>query len=123
MSKTVLIVDDFESLRYVTKLPFESSGFHVITAADGQEALHKLQSTSNPVDLVVTDYHMPNMNGIELIKAIRGDVKYKYTPVIMLTTEMQDEVKKTAKKAGVTAWVNKPYKLEDFMSIVNRVLK
>jgi two-component system chemotaxis response regulator CheY len=98
----------------------KEEGFEVVEAKDGQDALSKLNS---PVDMIVTDLNMPNMDGIELIKNVRAKSDMKFIPIIMLTTESQAEKKTEGKKAGATGWIVKPFKPEQLMSVVKKVLK
>ena len=86
MSKTIMTVDDSASVRQMVSLTLKDAGYAVIEACDGKDALAKL---SGPVDMIVTDLNMPNMNGIELIRAVRATPQYKFTPIVMLTTESQ----------------------------------
>lgn len=121
MSQTILIVDDFANTRYATRLVLERQGYTVFEAGDGQEALSVLDG--KPVDLVITDYNMPQMNGVELIYEIRKISTYKYIPILLLSTETDEEKKQAAKEAGITGWIHKPFTFDRFLAIVKKALK
>lgn len=120
MSKVVLSVDDSASIRQMVKLTLSGAGYEVIQAADGVEGLAKARST--PVDLVVTDLNMPNMNGLTLIRELRKLPSCKGVPILFLTTESDDGLKKEAKAAGATGWITKPFQQEQLVTVVRRVL-
>ena len=104
----VLIVDDFVTMRRIVRTIFESIGFHKIEEAeDGKRALEKLQS--NSFGLVVSDWNMPNMMGIDLLRAVRADPKLANLPFLMVTAESQKENVMEAVKAGVSNYVIKPF--------------
>jgi len=120
MSKKIMTVDDSASVRQMVAFTLKEEGFEVVEAKDGRDALSKLNS---PVDMIVTDLNMPNMDGIELIKNVRAKPDMKFIPIVMLTTESQAEKKTEGKKAGATGWIVKPFKPEQLMSVVKKVLK
>lgn len=120
MSKSILTVDDSTSIRQLVRFTLEQSGYHVIEASDGQEALGELKQ--NAVDLVLTDLNMPNVDGIELIRQIRADSGLKFLPIVMLTTESQEKKKQEGKAAGATAWIVKPFKPEQLVAVVKKIL-
>jgi two-component system chemotaxis response regulator CheY len=97
MSKTILIVDDSDSLRQVVNIALSGAGYNVIEACDGRDALSKLNGSK--VHLIVSDVNMPNMNGIEFVKQAKQLPQYKFTPVIMLTTENQQSMMEEGKKS------------------------
>ena len=99
MGKTVLVVDDSVSMRQMVSFTLSGAGFEVVEAGDGKEAVAKLNGGAKP-NLVITDLNMPNMDGISLIKEIRGMAAHKFTPVLMLTTESADDKKKEGQSAG-----------------------
>ena len=107
MSKTVLIVDDSTSMRQMVSFTMQELGFEVLEGEDGQDALGKV--TGQKLDLVITDLNMPNMDGMTLIRNLRAQESYKFTPILMLTTESQVEKKKEGKEAGATGWIVKPF--------------
>jgi len=121
MKKTVLIVDDFENTRWVIEFTIKSLGVEILTAANGLEALEFFDGRN--IDLLITDYNMPKMDGVELIRNMRNIQKYTFIPAIMLTTERNIEKMKKAEEVKVTAWIQKPYKQEDFLKVVSKILK
>src|SRR5690606_38534455 len=120
MSKTILIVDDSASVRQVVAMTLRGEGYDVIEAQDGQDALSKL--TGQRVHLIVSDVNMPVMNGIELLKAVKAHATYKFTPVIMLTTESSDSMKEEGRAAGAKAWMVKPFKPEQILAAVAKLV-
>lgn len=119
MSKTVLSVDDSKTMRDMIAFTLKSKGYTVLEAEDGAQGLSVAQE--NSVDLVVTDLNMPNMNGFEMIRALRADPKYSSTPILMLTTEGDVSKKMEGKEAGATGWVVKPFQPEKLTEIVQKV--
>ncbi|MDO9003069.1 MAG: response regulator [Aquabacterium sp.] len=120
MAKTILIVDDSSSLRVVVSIALKSAGYDVIEACDGKDALTKL--TGQKIHMIISDVNMPNMDGISLVKAIKQLAAYKFTPIIMLTTESQDEKKKQGQEAGAKAWVLKPFKPDQLLGVVQKLV-
>jgi two-component system chemotaxis response regulator CheY len=120
MSKTILIVDDSDSLRQVVNIALSGAGYNVIEACDGRDALSKLNGSK--VHLIVSDVNMPNMNGIEFVKQAKQLPQYKFTPVIMLTTENQQSMMEEGKKAGAKAWMVKPFKPAQMLQAVSKLL-
>ena len=116
--KTILIVDDSKSMRQMIEMSLKSAGFKTITAEDGADGLSKFNS--NPIDLVITDVNMPNMNCIELTIKIRAI--NKSVPILVLTTESADETKQKGKTAGATGWIVKPFTPEKLIATINRVI-
>ena len=110
MAKTVMIVDDSASLRQVVGIALRGAGYEVIEGCDGKDALAKL--TGQKVHLVISDVNMPNMDGITFVKNLKQMPAYKFTPVIMLTTESQEGKKQEGQAAGAKAWVVKPFQPE-----------
>ena len=103
MGKTVLIVDDSASLRQVVNLTLQSAGYDVIEACDGKDALIKLDGKK--VHLIISDVNMPNMDGISLVREVKKHPTYKFTPIIMLTTESGENRKQEGQAAGAKAWM------------------
>lgn len=120
MAKKALTVDDSKTMREMVSFTLKGAGFDVIEAEDGKHALSVLGGA--PVDVVVTDLNMPNMNGIELIRELRANATYKYTPILMLTTEADDTKKTEGKAAGATGWIVKPFNPEKLVKVVEKVL-
>ncbi|MBO8143673.1 MAG: response regulator [Thermodesulfobacterium sp.] len=121
MGKKILIVDDAASMRGLVAMTLKKSGYEVVEASDGKDALTKLSSVGK-VDLIITDLNMPNMDGIELIKTLKADMKYRFIPVIMLTTESQEAKKEEGRKAGAKAWIVKPFKPDVLVSVVKKII-
>lgn len=119
-AKTVMAVDDSASVRQMVQFTLQDAGYAVVTATDGADALTKLKS--NQVNMVLTDLNMPNLDGIGLIKAVRALPECKFIPIIMLTTESQGSRKDEAKAAGATGWIVKPFKPEQLIGVIKRVL-
>ncbi|WP_433046890.1 response regulator [Dactylosporangium sp. CS-033363] len=120
MSKTVLIVDDSASVRQVVAIALKGAGYEVIDAVDGQDALRKLGGKR--VHLVISDVNMPNMDGITLVGEIRKQPEHRFTPIIMLTTESQEEKKRQAQAAGAKAWVTKPFQPAQMLAAVSKLI-
>lgn len=120
MTKTILSVDDSASMRQMVRLTLTGAGYEVVEAADGTDALKKAQSAA--IHMVVTDLNMPVMDGLALIRELRKLPAYRGVPIVFLTTESDDEKKKEAKAAGATGWITKPFKQEQLLSVVKKVL-
>lgn len=121
MEKRVLIVDDSESIREAVSFTLESAAYEVERAIDGLDALDKL--TKSSFQLVITDLHMPNLDGIGLIKEIRAQEQFKFLPILFLTTESQGTKKEEARTAGATGWVVKPFVPEKLVSVVQKLIR
>lgn len=117
---TILTVDDTASMRQMISFTLNSVGYEVIQASDGAEAYKLAQERA--VDLVICDLNMPNMDGISLVQSLRGLDKYKFTPILMLTTESQQDRREQGKKAGATGWIVKPFNPEQLVNVVRKVL-
>jgi len=117
---TILTVDDTASMRQMISFTLNSVGHDVIQASDGKEALALLQGKK--VDLVIADVNMPNMDGITLVKSLRALADFKFTPILMLTTESQESKRQQGKVAGATGWIVKPFNPEQLLTIVKKVL-
>lgn len=117
---TILAVDDSASMRQMVSFTLKSAGFNVIEAADGQEAFDRAQTCD--VDLVLSDVNMPVMDGIELVKNLRALPSYKFTPILMLTTESGGNKKKEGKNSGATGWLVKPFNPEQLLATIRKVL-
>jgi len=121
MSKTIMTVDDSKSVRQMVSFTLQQAGFQVMEAEDGADALRKLND--GKVNMVITDLNMPNMNGIELTRALRADANHKFVPIILLTTESQDAKKQEGRAAGATGWIVKPFNPEQLLAVVNKVMR
>jgi len=120
MGKRILIVDDSASIRQVVTIALEGAGYEVIAAQDGRDALDKLDG--GKIHLVISDVNMPNMDGISFVKAFRELPAYKFTPVIMLTTESEESKKAEGKAAGAKAWVVKPFQPPTMLAAVAKLI-
>ncbi|MCF6345162.1 MAG: response regulator [Thiomicrorhabdus sp.] len=116
----ILAVDDSKSMRQMVSMSLKSAGHDVTEAEDGAVALAIAQKEQ--FDLVVTDINMPNMNGIELVTALRAMPNYKFTPLLCLTTESSGDMKAKGKAAGATGWIVKPFSPEKLLSVISRVV-
>lgn len=119
MTKKILAVDDSKTMREMVTFTLKGAGYDVLEAEDGKAALSVLDGSK--VDAVITDLNMPNMNGFELIRALRSNPNYKFTPILMLTTEGDDAKKKEGKEAGATGWIVKPFNPQKLVEVVNKV--
>lgn len=120
MAKSILIVDDSASLRQVVAIALKGAGYEVIEAGDGQEAIDRLDGRK--VHLIISDVNMPRMDGISMVKQIKQMPSYKFVPVIMLTTESQEAKKTEGKDAGVKAWMVKPFKPDQMLNAVSKLV-
>jgi two-component system chemotaxis response regulator CheY len=119
MKKTILIVDDSSSLRQVVSLALTRAGYDVLEGSDGEDALTKLDGRK--VHLIVSDVNMPRMDGISFLKQVKAHPSYKFTPVIMLTTEAGDTKKQAGREAGAKAWVVKPFNPPVLLDAVSKL--
>ncbi|MCX8069211.1 MAG: response regulator [Thermodesulfovibrionales bacterium] len=120
MPKTIMIIDDSATLRQVVAVTLKKAGYEVLEATDGKDALNKL--TGQKVNLIICDVNMPNMDGITFLKEIKNKPNYKFTPVIMLTTESQEAKKQEGRAAGAKAWVVKPFKPEQMLAAIEKLV-
>lgn len=121
MGKTALVVDDSATMRQMVTFTLTNAGFSVIEAEHGKDAVAKV-SRGPRVDLVVTDLNMPEMDGIALIKELRKMATFKFTPILMLTTESAVEKKQAGKEAGATGWIVKPFNPEVMLKVIAKVM-
>lgn len=119
MGKKALTVDDSKTMRDMVTYTLKNVGFEVIEAADGQQALNVLNGQK--VDVIITDLNMPVMDGLTLIRQLRAKPEYKFTPILMLTTESDETKKNEGKSAGATGWIVKPFNPEKLVQVVQRV--
>lgn len=119
MSKIALTVDDSKTIREMVAFTLKNNGFEVLEAEDGKQALSVL--ADKDVNVIITDLNMPNMDGFELMRQLRANPKYKFTPILMLTTESDDAKKAIGKEAGATGWIVKPFNPEKLVQVVNKV--
>ena len=119
MAKKILAVDDSKTMREMVSFTLKNAGYDVVEAEDGQAALLVLNGAK--VDAVITDLNMPNMNGFGLIRAMRANPSYKYTPILMLTTEGDSAKKDEGKAAGATGCLVKPFNPAKLVEVVQKV--
>jgi len=123
MAKTILVVDDSASLRRVVNLALTAAGYDVIEAGDGVEGLKKLaELAGKKVHLIISDVNMPRMDGIEFVTELKKQGAFKFTPVIMLTTEGDDEIKMAGRTAGAKAWIIKPFNPDQMLNAVSKLI-
>jgi len=117
---TILAVDDSASMRQMVSFTLKGAGYEVVEASDGKDGLEKAKAQQ--FDLVISDVNMPIMDGISLIKELRALTEYKFTPLLMLTTESGDDKKVQGKSAGATGWIVKPFNPDQLLATINKVL-
>jgi two-component system, chemotaxis family, chemotaxis protein CheY len=120
MPKTVLVVDDSPTMRQMVSFTLREAEYDVVEAQNGQDALQKMQG--HTLSLIVTDLNMPELDGIGLIRAVRGQPQTKFVPVLMLTTESQPDKKLAGKAAGATGWIVKPFDPARFLAVISKIL-
>jgi two-component system chemotaxis response regulator CheY len=116
----VMAADDSASMRQMVGFTLRNAGYEVVEAVDGKDALAKLAQI--PIEMLITDLNMPNMDGIELIRQVRAMPCYKYLPIIMLTTESQEQKKQAGKAAGASGWIVKPFRCEQLVLVTKKFL-
>lgn len=120
MVRTIMTVDDSASVRQMVVFTLRQGGYDVIEAVDGRDGLSKLRGVR--CDMLITDLNMPMMDGISLIREVRSDPAYRTLPIVMLTTESQEERKQEGRAAGATGWIVKPFKPDQLLAVIKRVL-
>ncbi len=121
MSKTALIVDDSTTMRRMVGLTLRDAGFEVVEGANGREGLSQLDAWG--VDIIVTDVHMPVMDGLAMVQAVRERAKHRFTPILILTTESGDDMKRRGREAGASGWIVKPFNPQQLREVVYRLLR
>ena len=121
MCKRVIVVEDFKTSRQIIKKTLEGLGHKVDEAVDGREATKFFNG--DKIDLVITDYNMPNMDGGALVEYIRSKEAYKYIPIFMLSTETNSSKQERAREAKITAWIKKPFEVTEFKNLITKVLE
>jgi two-component system chemotaxis response regulator CheY len=121
MGKKILAVDDSLTIRRLIRMTLTRAGYEVVEAEDGAKALQK--AATEAFDLVLSDINMPEMNGIEMLRGLRKLEQYKFTPVVLVTTESQPEKKAEGKAAGATGWIVKPFEPDQLLAVVTKVLR
>jgi CheY-like chemotaxis protein len=120
MQKTILVVDDFTSIRNFVCSTLQRKGYSTLGASNGTEAYKILTERAADVNLVLTDYNMPDCTGFDLLKRIKENPLTANVPVIFLTTELSYQKMESAQKAGLFAWIKKPYRSEDFFEKIEK---
>jgi two-component system chemotaxis response regulator CheY len=120
VSKTAIVVDDSVTMREMVSYTLKEAGFEPLEGVHGQQALEHLDGRH--VDIIITDLNMPVMDGITFIKEVRAKEAYKFTPILMLTTESQPEMKMKGKEAGATGWLVKPFNPEMLLQVIKKVI-
>jgi two-component system chemotaxis response regulator CheY len=120
MAKTILVVDDSASIRQVVGIALKGAGYDVIEASDGRDALSKM--TGQKIHLIISDVNMPNMDGITFLKEVKASASYKFTPVIMLTTEAGQDKMQEGRAAGAKAWLVKPFQPPQMLDAVAKLV-
>ncbi|MDY6944769.1 MAG: response regulator [Pseudomonadota bacterium] len=120
MAKRILVVDDSESLRQIVGIALRRAGYEIVEARNGQEALAQLDT--GKLHLIISDVNMPIMNGLEFVKHVRRHASAKFTPVVMLTTEGQEDMKRQGKEAGAKAWISKPFNAPQLLEVVSKLV-
>ncbi len=121
MIKNILIVDDSASMRQLVAFALEDAGYDVVQAVDGEDALSK--ASQSRAEMVITDLNMPKLDGIGLIRQLREKSEYKFTPIVMLTTESQETKKNEGKQAGASGWIVKPFTPDQLIGVVRKFVK
>ena len=119
--KRIMTIDDSPSMRQLVSLTLSAAGFEVVEACDGRDALVKL--ANRDFHLFITDLNMPGIDGIELTRKLRSMAEYHFVPILLLTTESQTDKKMQGKAAGASGWIVKPFKPEDLVATVKRVMR
>lgn len=122
MGKSILIVDDSSSLRTVVKLALTRAGYEVIEAGDGKEGLAQLEKAGK-VHLILSDVNMPNMDGFAFVTQVKQHPRHKFTPVVMLTTEVEEAKKERGRVAGAKAWMVKPFNPPQLLDVVSKLIQ
>jgi len=118
--KRILSVDDSASIRQMVGFTLRNAGYEVAEAVDGRDGLAK--AGGSKFDLVITDLNMPNMDGLQLIEALRKQPGYTFVPILMLTTESQAEKKDAGRKAGATGWIVKPFSADQLIAVAKKLI-
>lgn len=120
MAKTIMIVDDSASMRQLVGIALRGAGYEVLEGCDGKDALTRLDGRR--VNLIISDVNMPDMDGIAFVRNLKKIPAYKFTPVIMLTTEIHEAKKEESKAAGAKAWIVKPFQPAQLLDAVSKLI-
>lgn len=119
--KQIVVVEDFSSSRKIVVSTLTRSGYNVLEAEDGRDALKYFDGRK--IDLLITDYNMPNMDGNELIQYVRNQAAYSFLPILVLSTETNLEKQREVTAHNITGWIKKPFQVEPFLKIVEKALR
>ncbi|MCX7025665.1 MAG: response regulator [Spirochaetes bacterium] len=122
MAKKILVVDDSAAIRQSISYILTQEGYETTEAKDGLEACQMLDNIER-LDLIITDVNMPNMDGITFIRKARDAVKFKFVPILVLTTESQGTKMNEGKEAGATGWIVKPFSADKLLEVVKKVIE
>ena len=120
MIKTIMTVDDSASVRMMVSFTLSELGFQIVEASNGNDALNKMEK--GQIDMLITDVNMPGLDGISLVRKVRENPSYRFIPILILTTESEAGKKQEGKAAGATGWIVKPFKPEQLVSAVKKVM-
>lgn len=120
MTKTILTVDDSPSIRKMIAMTLQEAGYAVVEAVDGQDGLAK--ATTAPVDAIITDQNMPNLDGLGMIRALRAHPMGRGVPIIVLSTDGEESLKAQAREAGALGWMLKPFTQDKLLAVIKKVL-
>ena len=120
MKKTIMTVDDSASVRMMVNFTLSEKGYDVVEALNGSDALKKLNNRR--VHMLITDINMPELDGISLVRKVREHPDHRFIPIIVLTTESEKEKRLEGKAAGATGWIVKPFKPDQLIAVVKKVL-
>ncbi len=120
MSPCILTVDDSSTMRQMITFTLKGANFDVLEAGDGLEALEI--APGKKLALIITDVNMPRMDGLTLVARLRALPEFKFTPILVLTTESDASMKQKGKEAGATGWIVKPFSPEKLLDVVNKVI-
>ena len=120
MGSCILSVDDSSTMRQMISFTLKEANYHMLEAKDGVEALEVLKGKQ--VDLIITDVNMPRMDGLTLVRRLRALPEFKYTPILVLTTESDQAIKRQGKEAGATGWIIKPFSPDKLVEAVNKTI-
>ncbi|MDY6831688.1 MAG: response regulator [Thermodesulfobacteriota bacterium] len=120
MEQTIMIVDDSISVRKMVAFTLENAGYAVVEAENGRDALEKINGS--PIHMFIVDLNMPHVDGLELTRSVRAMDRFRFTPIVMLTTESMEAKKQEGRAAGATGWITKPFKPDQLIDVVKKVM-
>lgn len=120
MAKKILVVDDSASMREVISSTLQAEGYDTVQAGDGRDALGKMEG--GRFNLIISDVNMPNMDGITFLREVKSMAAHRFTPVVMLTTESQEDRKEQGRAAGAKAWIIKPFQPQQLLAAVQKLM-